>query len=115
MTKAQHAARAQRAIRARKLKLVLGSAAAVRGDRLDLLDFTIKPFAHPRRCSQGERAAKWRAPIFRDGGGSSTLPMTLSPELFPNALGFEAYRIAKNFPGVLAHRSSRLVRRTDLS
>jgi hypothetical protein len=104
MTKPQQAARAQRAIRVRKLKLALGSAAAVAAIVCTYWISRSSP-AHTSADAREESGLPSGVPpFFATEEAAQPLPVTLSPELFRNALGFEAYRIAKNIPGVLAQQ-----------
>jgi hypothetical protein len=104
MTKSQKAAGAQRAVRVRKLKLFLASVAAV---SVIVWTFWFSR-ATPAHTSEDAReqgaAASGVPPFFATEEAAWPLPVTLSPEIFRNALGFETYRIAKNIPGVLAQQ-----------
>ena len=104
MTKSQKAARSQRAVRRRRLKFGLVSAAVL---CVIALVFWISHL-NTTLTSEGAREQvvmqSGVPPFFATEEAAMPLPMTLSPELFRNALGFEAYRVAKNIPGVLAQQ-----------
>ena len=104
MRKSEKVARGQRAARIRKVKILLGSIAAA-AVIAGIFWVSVSSPAHTSADAREDSALpSGLPPFFANEEAAQPLPATLSPEIFRNAVGFEAYRIAKEIPGVLAQQ-----------
>ena len=104
MTKSQQAARTQRAVRRRNFKFCVVSAAILAG--IASIFLVSRTNSTLGSGSSDEQALTQSSvpPFFASEEAARPLPVTLSPELVRNTLGFTAYQVAQKIPGVLAQQ-----------